>query len=80
MRILKVKGTNKNFAHMCRELENFQFSLLPGLDKTDYSLTNDLDKIIGYIIFDKSEPIASMGIKNLNGNTCELVRVFVCEK
>ena len=79
MNILKVKGTNKNFETLCKQLEDYQFSLLPSLRDKKYSLTHDLSDILGYVLIDNEKPIASMGIKKVDENTCELVRVFVCE-
>ena len=80
MYIKKVQGTNKDFAYLCGELENYQYCLLPGLNKTNYSLTNDLDDVIGFVLMDEKKPLASIGIKRVSSETCELVRVFVCEE
>ena len=79
MEILKVNGTDKNFALLCGKLEQFQYALLPGLKETGYSLTNNLEEINGFVLLQNSQPVASAGLKQINKNTCEIVRVFVEE-
>ena len=79
MQLLKVKGTNSDFAYLCRELEKFQFDLMPVLKDKEYNLTDDLDDIIGFILYDNKIAIGSIGLKKLSNESCEIVRVFVNE-
>ena len=80
MKVLKVNGNNNDFLKLCEELENFQFNLMPELKENGYSLTDDLDEVIGYILYINEEPIASIGLKGISNDSAEIVRVFVKEK
>ena len=77
MRIVKVNGKNKDFKLMCEQLENFQFNMIPILKEKEYSLTDDLDEITGYLLYDNEKPIGSIGLKKISDESCEIVRVFV---
>lgn len=79
MKIVKVNGNNPDFMYLCKELENFQFDLLPILKEKNYSLTDDLDEVIGFVMYINELPIGSIGLKRISENVCEIVRVFVCE-
>ena len=79
MEIKQVSGTNPDFVHLCKELENFQYTLLPILKEKNYSLTNNLEDIIGFVLYINNRPIGSIGLKKISENVCEIVRVFVCE-
>ena len=37
MEIVKVKGVDKDFELLCRELENFQYNMIPVLKEKDYN-------------------------------------------
>lgn len=80
MKILQVKGSNPDFILLCKKLENFQFNLLPILKEKEYSLTNNLDDIIGFILYIDNTPIGSIGLKKISNDVCEIVRVFVREE
>lgn len=80
MRLEKVVGTNKDFAALCKMLEDFQFDMLPILREKEYSLTDDLEEIEGFVMYLDKEPIASIGIKKVSQDTCEIVRVYVKDK
>ena len=80
MELLKVTGENLDFAYLCGELEKFQFDMLPILKEKDYSLTNDLAGIDGFVLYDNEKPIGSIGLKKVSDDVCEIVRVFVSEK
>ena len=77
MRIVKVDGNNQDFKLMCESLENFQFNMIPILKEKDYSLTDDLNEIIGFVLYDNEKPIGSIGLKKIADESCEIVRVFV---
>ena len=79
MEIVKVKGVDKDFELLCRELENFQYNMIPILKEKDYNLTDDLGDVTGFVLYDNKKPIASIGLKKISENTCEIVRVFVLE-
>ena len=79
MEIKKVNGNYSDFLFLCRQLEKFQFDLLPILKEKDYSLTDDLDKIEGFVLYLDEKPIGSIGLKHVSQTVCEIVRVFVCE-
>lgn len=79
MEILKVNGTNPDFVYLSGELEKFQFSMLPVLKEKDYSLTEDLEYVIGYVLYIDGKPIGSIGLKPISNNACEIVRVFISE-
>ena len=77
MDIVKVDGNNKDFKLMCESLENFQFDMIPILKEKDYSLTDDLSEVTGFVLYDKNKPIGSIGLKKISDESCEIVRVFV---
>ncbi len=77
MDIVKVDGNNKDFKLMCESLENFQFDMIPILKEKDYSLTDDLSEVTGFVLYDKNKPIGSVGLKKISDDSCEIVRVFV---
>lgn len=79
MEIVKVKGLDKDFKMLCEQLEEFQFNMIPILREKDYSLTKDLDKVTGFVLYDNKKPIGSIGLKKSSDDTCEIVRVFVSE-
>ena len=79
MEILKVEGLDKDFKMLCEQLEEFQFNMIPILKEKDYSLTKDLEKVIGFVLYDNKKPIGSIGLKKSSDDTCEIVRVFVLE-
>ena len=80
MEIKKVNGINNDFFKLSQKLENFQFALMPVLKERGYSLTENLDEIEGFIIYEKKEPVASIGLKKITNDSCEIVRVFVCDE
>ncbi len=79
MEIIKVDGGDKDFELMCKELENFQYNMIPVLKEKDYSLTDDLGDITGFVLYDNEKPIGSIGLKKITDDSCEIVRVFVLE-
>ena len=79
MQIVKVKGNNKDFKLMCEQLENFQFNMIPALKEKGYSLTDDLNEVIGFVLYDDNKPIGSIGLKRVSDEVCEIVRVFVLD-
>lgn len=80
MQIVKVDGNNKDFKLMCEQLENFQFNMIPILKEKEYSLTDDLNEITGYLLYDNEKPIGSIGLKKISDESCEIVRVFVLDE
>lgn len=80
MQIVKVKGNNKDFKLMCEQLENFQFNMIPVLKEKGYSLTDDLNEVIGFVLYDDKQPIGSIGLKKVSEEVCEIVRVFVLDE
>jgi ribosomal protein S18 acetylase RimI-like enzyme len=79
MLVKQVNGFDKDFLFLSKCLEDFQFNLMPCLKEKGYSLTDDLDDIVGYILYDEEKPVASIGLKKVNDSRCEIVRVFVDE-
>ena len=79
MKIIKVEGINADFIYLCKKLENFQFELLPILQYKDYSLTDDLKDIEGFVLYVEDKPVGSIGLKRISSDVCEIVRVFVEE-
>jgi len=79
MEILKVEGLDKDFKMLCEQLEEFQFNMIPILREKNYSLTNDLAEVTGFVLYDNKKPIGSIGLKKSFDDTCEIVRVFVSE-
>ena len=80
MEIKKVNGNHEDFFKMSVALQNFQFDLMPVLKDEGYSLTENLEVIEGFILYENKIPIASIGLKKIDETTCEIVRVFVDEK
>lgn len=79
LRFEYVRGTDENFMGLCKKLEEFQFNLMPELKQKGYNLTDDLKEVEGFVLFQKNDPIASIGLKKVNDKRCEIVRVFVRE-
>ncbi len=77
MEIVKVKGRNDDFVMLCKKLEEFQFGLIPVLQEKGYNLIDDLDVVEGFLMYDDKKPVASIGLKRVTDETCEVVRVFV---
>lgn len=80
MEYFKVNGMNKDFLYLCKKLENFQFKLMPELKEKGYNLTEDLQDIVGYVLYIDKKPIGSIGLKRISQEVCEIVRVFICEE
>ena len=80
MKFLKVYGSHKDFYAMCKNLENFQYNLMPILKEKGYNLTEDLQDIVGYVLYIDDKPIGSIGIKKVSNVICEIVRVFICDE
>ena len=79
MEILKVNGNNEDFKRLCEKLENFQFNMIPVLKEKGYSLTDDLNEVIGFVLYDDKQPIGSIGLKKISEEICEIVRVYVLD-
>lgn len=79
MKFVKVDGNNKDFKLMCECLENFQYEMIPILKEKDYSLTDDLDGVTGFVLYDNEKPIGSIGLKKISDESCEIVRVFILD-
>ena len=77
--IEKVNGTHPDFFKLSKKLEDFQFNLMPVLKEKGYNLTENLDEITGLILYVENDPSASIGLKKIDEETCEIVRVFVDE-
>ena len=80
MQFSQVNGTNKDFLQLCNKLQDFQFHLMPVLKDKGYNLTENLDCITGFILYDNKKPIGSIGLKKVSVDTCEIVRVFLEEE
>ena len=80
MEIVKVNGSHKDFFYLSQKLEEFQFNLMPGLKEKGYSLTENLNDIVGYVLYDNDKPIGSIGLKKISDANCEIVRVYVCDE
>ncbi|MBQ3047860.1 MAG: GNAT family N-acetyltransferase [Clostridia bacterium] len=80
MKIVKVNGLNKDFYNLCKKLEDFQFNLIPILKQKNYTLTDNLQEITGFVLYSNNLPIGCIGLKKINDDVCEIVRVFVEEK
>ena len=78
--VKKVEGTAPLFFEYSKKLEDFQFSLMPVLKEKGYSLTEGLDEITGFILYINNEPVGSIGLKKIDKEICEIVRVFIDEK
>ena len=79
MEILKVNGSNEDFKKLCEKLENFQFNMIPVLKEKGYSLTDNLNEVIGFVLYDDKQPIGSIGLKKISEEVCEIVRVYVLD-
>ena len=77
MEIKQVNGTHPDFFKLSKALENFQFNLMPVLKEKGYSLTENLEEITGFILYINENPVGSIGLKKIDNDTCEIVRVFV---
>ncbi len=80
MKIIRTTGTNKNFVLLSKKLEEFQFSLLPELKTVNYNLTENMQDISGFVAYQNTTPIACIGFKKIDEQTCEIVRVFVLKE
>lgn len=80
MKITRVEYFNKDFKLLCKNLEDYQFALLPVLKQKDYSLTQNLQDILPFVMYEGDIPIGCIGIKKISNEVCEIVRVFVSEK
>lgn len=78
-RIDKVEGTDPVFFEYSKKLEDFQFNLMPVLKEKGYNLTENLDEITGFILYINGNPVGSIGLKKIDDETCEIVRVFIDE-
>ena len=79
MKIIQTTGTDKNFVLLSKKLEEFQFNILPELKNTNYNLTENMQEISGFVAYQDATPIACIGLKKIDEQTCEIVRVFVSE-
>ena len=75
----RVNGQDRDLFLMSKKLEDFQFNLMPCLKENGYSLTDDLSDILGFVMYDESKPVASIGLRKVTNDRCEIVRVFVDE-
>ncbi len=80
MELIKVDGSNKDFYYLCEKLQEFQYGLMPELKEKGYNLTDDLQEIVGFVLYIDKVPVGSIGIKKISKEVCEIVRVFVCEE
>ncbi len=80
MEIIETNGINKDFKFLCTQLELFQYKLLPNLKNKEYNLTDDLEEISEFILYDNSKPIGCIGLKKIDSKSCEIVRVFVLDQ
>ena len=79
MKFVKVTGKDKDFYYLCEQLQNFQYGLIPVLKEKGYTLTEDLEDVVGYVLYIDNKPVGSMGLQKVNDDTCKIVRVFVDE-
>lgn len=77
MNFLEVKGTNKDFAECCKKLEDYQYNLIPILKEKDYFLTKNLEEVNGFVLYIDGKVVGSIGLKHVDNDTCEIVRVFI---
>ena len=77
MQIKQVNGSHQDFFELSRKLEDFQFNLMPVLKEKGYNLTENLEEITGFILYINENPVGSIGLKKIDDDTCEIVRVFV---
>lgn len=80
IKIVQVNGNNEDFRELCLMLEKFQHQLLPALGMKGYTLTDDLQDIKGFLLYHNGVAIGSIGIKRVDTETCEIVRVYVCDE
>lgn len=80
MEFKKVDCESDEFIEMCHKLEDFQYDLMPELASQGYCLTEDLDEIDGFFLYDNGNLIGSIGLKEVSDDICEIVRVFVEEQ
>ena len=79
MKIVKVNGEDKDFFSLSEQLQNYQYGIIPVLKEKGYNLINDLKDVIGFVLYIDDKAVGSIGLKKVNDNTCEIVRVFVDE-
>ena len=79
MEIQQVNGLHPDFVYLSKSLEEFQFNMLPILKDKEYSLTDDLEEIVGFVLYVNNTPVGSIGLKHISEESCEIVRVFVLE-
>ena len=79
MRFEMVDCDNEDLIDLCHKLEDFQYDLMPVLMEQGYNLTEDLDEVEGFVLYDENKPIGSIGLRKVSEDTCEIVRVFVDE-
>ncbi len=80
IKIIKVSENNKDFQKLCSDLEKFQYQLISVLSETDYSLTNDLKDVKAFVMYYGKIAIGSIGLRHINNESCEIVRVYVADK
>ena len=66
MEIIKVDSSNKDFYDLCLKLEKFQHNLIPALDKGGYTLTDGLEDIKAFVMYDGKIAMGSIGLKHIN--------------
>ncbi len=76
MKIIKVEENNKDLGKLCLLLEKFQHQILPELAEKGYTLA-DTSGIDAFLLYDGKDAIGSIGLKHIDNNTCEIVRVFM---
>ena len=80
MEFKKVDCESDEFIEMCHKLEDFQYDLMPELMAQGYCLTESLDEIEGFFLYDNGKLVGSIGLKEISDESCEIVRVFVNEE
>lgn len=76
-KIIKTDGNHPVFADLCQELNDELNAAVPERKGVRDS-TVDLDKIGDvFLACDSNNVIGSMGLKHINQNMCELVRVYI---
>ena len=79
MKVIQVANCDKDFCELCLLLEKFQHQMLPGLEGTGYSLT-DQSGITAFLLYDDKKAVGSIGIKHIDDTACEIMRVFMREE
>jgi GNAT superfamily N-acetyltransferase len=80
IKIVQNYGRNEDFYYLCHRLEKFQYDLIPRLAEESYSLTDSLYDIKFFVLYVGDEPVGCIGLKEISKTTCEIVRVYVCDK